>query len=145
MEIKSMTLLDFEEIKNVLETEFDEFWKPSILESELKSKNSRYIVAKKNGNILGFAGIIITPIDTEITNIVTKKSERKKGIGTSLLDRLIEMTKEAGKDSISLEVNEKNKIAVNIYEKNGFEIVGRRKKYYEGKYDAIIMTKFFKR
>ena len=132
-------------LNNVLETEFDEFWKPSILESELKSKNSRYIVAKKKGNILGFAGIIITPIDTEITNIVTKKSERKKGIGTSLLDRLIEMTKEAGKDSISLEVNETNKIAVNIYEKNGFEIVGRRKKYYEGKYDAIIMTKFFKR
>ena len=55
------------------------------------------------------------------------------------------MTKEAGKDSISLEVNEVNKPAINLYDKYGFEIVGRRKKYYDGKYDAIIMTKFFKR
>lgn len=118
-----MTLSDFEEIKDILIDEFDEFWKPSILESELKSENSKYIVAKENNIILGFAGIIITPDDTEITNIVTKKSERKRGIGSLLLDRLIEMTKELGKDSISLEVNEINKPAINLYKKAGFEIV----------------------
>ena len=78
IEFSVMNMSDLNEIKDILETEFDEFWKPSILESELKSKNSRYIVAKKNGNILGFAGIIITPIDTEITNIVIKKSFRGK-------------------------------------------------------------------
>lgn len=118
-----MTLLDFEEIKDVLESEFDGFWKPSILESELKSNSSKYIVAKQNGTIVGFAGILITPIDTEITNIVTKKSERKKGIGSLLLDRLIEMTKKAGKDSISLEVNELNVPAINLYKRAGFEVI----------------------
>lgn len=145
MKILNMTLLDFEEIKDILETEFDEFWKPTILESELKSENSKYIVAKENNIILGFAGIIITPEDVEITNIVTKKTERKKGIGTLLLDRLIEMARELCKESISLEVNEINLPAINLYKKAGFEIVGNRKKYYYGKYDAIIMTKFFKR
>lgn len=118
-----MTMSDFDEIKNILETEFDEFWKPSILESELKSENSKYIVLKENGVILGFAGIIITPVDTQITNIVTKKSERKKGIGTLLLDRLINITKEIGKDSISLEVNELNEPAINLYKKEGFDVV----------------------
>lgn len=140
-----MTLSDFDKIKNILNSEFDEFWKPSILESELKSNLSKYIVAKENDVIVGFAGILITPDDTEITNIVTKKSVRKRGIGSLLLDRLIEMTKELGKNSISLEVNELNKSAISLYEKSGFEIVGKRKKYYDGVSDAILMTKFFKR
>lgn len=85
---------------------------------------------------------MVFSIDSEITNIVTKKSERKKGIGTSLLDKLIEMAKEAGKDNISLEVNENNLPAGIMYEKAGFEIVGIRKKYYNGKDNAIIMTKY---
>lgn len=140
-----MTLSDFEEIKDILLEEFDNFWKPSILESELKSENSKYIVAKENGKIVGFAGLWFSPIDAEITNIVTKKSERKRGIGTLLLDKLIEMAKEANRDNISLEVNEKNIAAGILYENAGFEIAGIRKNYYNGKENAIIMTKYFQK
>lgn len=142
MQILEMNLDDFEKIKDCLQEEFDEFWTPNILKSELESSNSKYIVAKENENIVGFAGIIISIDDTEITNIVTKKAERKRGIGTLLLDKLIEMTKKENRDKISLEVNENNIEAKNLYIKNGFEIVGRRKKYYNGIDDAIIMTKF---
>ena len=140
-----MSLADFEEIKDILLEEFDNFWKPSILESELKSENSKYIVAKENGKIVGFAGLWFSPIDAEITNIVTKKSERKRGIGTLLLDKLIEMAKEANRDNISLEVNEKNIAAGILYENAGFEIAGIRKNYYNGKENAIIMTKYFQK
>ena len=142
MQILKMNLDDFEQIKDYLQEEFDEFWTPNILKSELESPNSKYIVAKENENIVGFAGIIISIDDTEITNIVTKKAERKRGIGTLLLDKLIEMTKKENRDKISLEVNENNIEAKNLYIKNGFEIVGIRKKYYNGIDDAIIMTKF---
>ncbi len=143
IKIEKMSLLDFETIKDSLQSEFDDFWTQSILKSELENENSKYIVAKENQNIVGFAGIIILPDDVEITNIVTKKSERKKGIGNLLLDKLIIMARETGKDNISLEVNEKNIIAINLYKKFGFETVGRRKKYYNQKDDAIIMTKNF--
>jgi len=141
IEIKDMTFEDFEEIKENLQNEFDEFWTPSILKSELESSLSKYIVAKINKKIVGFAGVIILPDDVEITNIVTKKDERKKGIGKLLLDKLIEITKQIGKDNISLEVNEKNIIAINLYKKAGFQEVGIRKKYYNGIDNAIIMTK----
>lgn len=140
-----MNLTDFEEIKDILIQEFDDFWIPSILESELKSENSKYIVAKENNVIIGFAGIWISPVDVQITNIVTKKSERKRGIGTQLLDKLIKMAEKSGRDSISLEVNENNIGAGILYENAGFEVVGIRKKYYNEKDNAIIMTKFFKR
>lgn len=141
MIIERMTLTDFENIKEILQTDFDEFWNKRILKSELESENSKYIVAKDNKEIVGFAGIIITPIDVEITNIVTKKRNRKKGIGKLLLDKLIEMAKELKSETISLEVNEKNNIAIHLYETKGFEKVGLRKKYYNGIDNAIIMTK----
>lgn len=140
-----MTLKDYEDIKDILIDEFDDFWRPSILESELKSENSKYIVAKENGEIVGFAGLWFSPIDAEITNIVTKKTERKRGIGTLLLGKLIEMAKEEKKDNISLEVNENNIAAGILYESAGFEVVGIRKNYYNGKDNAIIMTKYFQK
>ena len=141
IEINKMTLEDYDKIKDNLQKDFDDFWTPTILESELKNENSRYVVAKEKNEIVGFAGIIILPDDIEITNIVTKKTERKKGIGKLLLDKIIEISKEEKKELLSLEVNEKNLIAINLYSKFGFEKVGIRKKYYNGIEDAIIMTK----
>lgn len=144
MIIEKMTLEDFDLIKENLQTDFDEFWNANILKSELENPNSKYIVAKENKEIVGFAGIIITPMDVEITNIVTKKSNRKKGIGKLLLDKLIEMAKETDFETISLEVNEKNTVAIHLYENSGFENIGIRKKYYNGTDNAIIMTKVLK-
>lgn len=141
--IEKMQIEHYEKIKDILIEEFDDFWKPSILKSELESENSKYIVALDNNDIVGFAGIVILPDDAEITNIVTKKNERKKGIGKLLLAKLIEMAKEYEKDNISLEVNENNNAAIELYKKFNFEIVGCRKKYYNGKDNAIIMTKMF--
>ena len=141
IEIKEMTIEDFEEIKDVLQTDFDEFWTPGILKSELENELSRYVVAKDGEEIVGFAGVIILPDDSEITNIVTKKTMRKKGIGKNLLEKLIEMAKETNKETISLEVNEINIPAINLYKTFGFEEVGIRKKYYNGTNNAIIMTK----
>lgn len=141
IEIREMTFEDFEKISDVLQGQFDEFWKPSILKSELENINSHYIVAIENDEILGFAGIIVSLDDSEITNIVVKKDKRKKGIGSLLLERLIEMTKNLKRDTISLEVNERNYPAISLYESFDFKQLGRRKKYYNGKDDAIIMTK----
>ena len=138
-----MSLNDFNEIKNTLKEEFDDFWNENILKSELENESTNYVVAKDNGEIVGFAGILILPDSTEITNIVVKKVERRKGIGKLLLGKLIHMSRKMNKESISLEVNEKNINAINLYEKQGFERVGLRKNYYEGKYNAIIMTNNF--
>ncbi len=142
IKIEKMTIEHFEKIKEILQTEFDEFWTPSILKSEIENENSKYIVAIEE-EIVGFAGIWISPDDAQITNIVTKKISRKNGIGSLLLDKLIEMAKEMKRDNISLEVNENNIAAINLYKKYGFKELGIRKKYYNGKDNAIIMTKYF--
>lgn len=136
-----MTLDDFEIIKDRLQEEFDEFWTPGVLVSELKNENTKYIVLKENNNILGFAGIWITPDTVELNNIVIKKDSRGKGYSKVLLEKLIEISKETSREIFTLEVSEENVVAINLYKKYGFENVGLRKKYYKGKYDAILMSK----
>lgn len=138
--IDKMTLSDLNEISNNLTSDFDEFWNSSILESELKNPFSQYIIAKLNKEIVGFAGVIDTVDQLEITNIVVKKDFRKNGIGNELLEKIIKLAKENGKDKIILEVNITNLAAIKLYEKNGFKNIGFRKKYYNNTYDANIMT-----
>lgn len=62
--------------------------------------------------------------------------------GSLLLEGLINKAKSSS-ILITLEVNEKNLPAIHLYEKYGFEKVGIRKKYYDNKFDAYIMTKYF--
>lgn len=138
--IDKMTLSDLAEIANNLTSDFDEFWNSSILESEIKNPFSQYIIARINKEIVGFAGVIDTVDQLEITNIVVKKDFRKKGIGNELLTELIKLAKENDKEKITLEVNNTNLAAIKLYEKNGFKNVGFRKKYYNNTYDANIMT-----
>lgn len=138
--IDKMTISDLAEIANNLTSDFDEFWNSSILESEIKNPFSQYIIAKINREIVGFAGVIDTVDQLEITNIVVRKDFRKKGVGNELLTELIKLAKENGKEKITLEVNNTNLAAIKLYEKNGFKNVGFRKKYYNNTYDANIMT-----
>ena len=45
-DIDFMKLDDLENIKDILEGEFDDFWNYSIFKSELKNPNSTYFVVK---------------------------------------------------------------------------------------------------
>lgn len=56
--------------------DFDDFWNQSILEGELKSDSSYYIIAKFENDIIGFAGIKFLLDEAHITNIITRKDRR---------------------------------------------------------------------
>lgn len=140
IKIEKMTITDLNNIKDNLNSNFDDFWNYNILKEEIENNNSKYIVAKINDEIVGFAGIKIIMDKADIMNIVTKKSFRNEGIGTLLLENLISIAYELKLSGISLEVNEENLPAIHLYEKFGFQNLGIRKNYYQDK-NAIIMTK----
>ena len=144
IKISYMSISDLDTISNILLTDFDNFWNYSIFKSELQNPNSIYIVAKLKNSIIGFAGIWKAFDEYHITNIVVKKDFRRNGIGAILLNKLIEICIQSKIYSITLEVNETNISAINLYKKFGFKTVGIRKKYYNNMYNAIIMTKELK-
>ena len=141
IKISAMTLRDLDSICNILTCEFDDFWNYNVFKSELENKNSKYVIAKLNDEIVGFGGIWFSVDDIHITNIVVKKCYRNKKIGTLILSALIDMGKNQAQKSITLEVNSNNIPAQKLYENFGFKTIGIRKKYYNNTDDAIIMTK----
>ena len=138
-----MTLEHFHIIEPVLETEFDSFWKPSILQHELENSLSHYYIATAEDKIYGFGGIWKAIDVYHITDIVVRKDSRKLGIGSLILEKLIQVAQNENVNSLTLEVNKNNIPAQKLYEKFGFKTLGIRKKYYNNTDDAIIMTLFF--
>ena len=137
--ISEMSKDDLLYLKDFL-SEFDDFWTFNVLEQEFNNNNTTYIVAKENNLVVGFAGLLMIVDEANVMNIVTKKDKRNSGIGTLLLEKLIEIAKEKKSTSITLEVNEKNIPAINLYKKLQFKEVGVRKKYYDNTDSAILMT-----
>ena len=140
IDIQEMTSEDLENIKDILISDFDDFWNYNILKEELECLNSKYIIAKTNdGEIIGFAGIKVLIDTADIMNIVVKKSWRNQGVGNLLLNILISLCKDLNLLSLSLEVNEDNLPAIHLYEKFGFKNIGVRKNYYQDK-NGIVMS-----
>ena len=144
VDILKMTYDDFKEIQGFLSSDFDDFWDKNILRDELLNSNSYYLVAKNENMILGFGGISQVLDEVTLNNIVVKRNFRGLGIASILLDNLIKIAINNNSSFITLEVNINNKIAIHLYNKYGFKKVGLRKKYYNHKDDAILMTKILK-
>lgn len=141
MEITSMTLADLELMKDTLYSDFDNFWSYNVLKQELENEKTKYIIAKENNEVVGFAGILVVLDEATLNNIVVKKSYRCRGIGGELLETLIDLCADLKLKSFTLEVNVENIPAIKLYEKFGFKNLGIRKKYYNNSTDAYIMTK----
>lgn len=138
--IDTMTQEDLNQISNTLLSHFDEFWSYDLLKEELNAKNSNYLVAKFNNEVVGFAGIKIMVEEADIMNIVVRKDFRNQGIGGLLLKNLIDLSKKQNLTSVTLEVMEENYPAIHLYKNFGFEQIGLRKNYYKYK-NGLIMKK----
>ena len=142
MEITRMTLTDLEQMKNILYSDFDNFWSYNVLKQELENENTTYIIAKEKEEVVGFAGISVCIDEATLNNIVVKKSCRGRGIGGELLESLIDICSDLNLKTFTLEVNTTNEPAIRLYKKFGFKNLGTRKKYYNNTQDAYIMTKY---
>ncbi len=143
--IEPMTFADLGKIKNCLEADFDDLWNSEVLEDELQTETSKYIVAKtKDTNIIvGFAGVKIVVDEAELMYIVTHKSYRHCGVASTMLTHIISMCKKDNIRKLNLEVNIKNTLAINLYKKYNLKEVGLRKKYYNNTDDALLMSVYF--
>ena len=100
---------------------------------------SKVIVYEKDDKVVGF--IIATALyeTCDILSIVVDPEYRRQGIGTNLIGYLISDLGEVLK-LVTLEVATKNKEALALYDKFGFEVVHTREHYYNGD-DAYLMAR----
>ena len=143
MEIVSTVLEDVDDIMIVERLSFKIPWsRDSIVQEITNNSFARYFSAKVNGKVVGYAGMWCVCDEGHITNIAVHPEFRGNGIGTRLIESLIEAAKKEGVSSMTLEVRKSNLVAQRLYRKFGFEEGGIRKAYYaDNGEDAIIMWK----
>ena len=116
-------------------------WSMSLFLSEIAQKTTRsYVVARFEGQVVGYCGLMVTGREGHITNIAVDPAFHGRKVGTRLLLKQINEALARGSDRVSLEVRVTNKVAQTMYEKFGFEIVDLRRGYYiETNEDAYVM------
>lgn len=92
---------------------------------ELFNKDrSNYIVAEKNGEIIGGGGIYPTPglpRDTcELVKMYLLPSARGQGLGKEIIENSLQFAVSAGYKNVYLETMPELKKALSVYEKAGF-------------------------
>ena len=75
----------------------------------------------------------------DLNYIWVRVSSRKKGIASKLLEKMVLEAKKESIHKIILEVSELNDTALLFYKKKGFQIVSKRKNYYQG-IDGYLMV-----
>ncbi len=136
-----MTLEDAKEVHHIEEAVFATPWTLEAFELEMtKNTQATYIVAEKEGQLIGFCGMWIVLDESQITNVAVMPEGRGQGIGEKLMREALRIAKERGCVVMSLEVRVTNDVAQNLYRKLGFQAGGIRKKYYtDNQEDALVM------
>lgn len=116
-------------------------WSRKSFEAELNNETAVYFISADGNTVTGYIGMWEISGQCDITNIAVLPEYRNKGTGSALLKRLVSYCKENNLSPVTLEVRESNTTAQRLYEKFGFEPIGRRKRYYsDTNEDAIIMS-----
>jgi len=139
--IRRMTEADVDGVAAVEAVTFPTPWSREAFASEMKNVAARYLVAEKEGRVIGYAGAWIILDESHITNIAVLKEERGQGVGRALTEGLLQYLSNLGAAYATLEVRKSNEVAQNLYVSLGFIKLGVRKRYYEDNgEDALIMV-----
>lgn len=138
--IRDMTYKDLDDIMEIEKQSFPTPWTKTMFLESLASNIYKNLVIEVQKEVIGYIMLYSVLDEAHITNFAIKPAFRKKGYGAELFSYVIEHFKENGVVDFFLEVRESNKAAINLYRRFGFEIAGRRKRYYsDTNEDAFIM------
>ena len=121
---------------------FSDPWSEKSIASELTNKLALWMVAEEDGRVAGYIGSQTVQDESDMMNVAVHPDYRLRGIAEALVNGLCDALKEQGSVSLTLEVRASNDPAKALYDKLGFEQVGRRPNYYRNpKEDALILRK----
>ena len=119
---------------------FSQPWSRNSLELLTKDGIGVGMVCSRDGKVCAYGGMMVAVDEGQITNIATHPDYRRQGFGRAIVESLIKYAKMNGLDSISLEVRESNRAAIDLYTSLGFKVEGKRKDFYtKPTENALIM------
>jgi ribosomal-protein-alanine N-acetyltransferase len=136
------------DLRFVMEIEKESFsnpWHLSSFEGEIQNFDISFpyvVIHPETGKLIGYVIFWQIGKEVQISNFAVHPDFRKRGVGSSVLGRILGIIKKRGANIVILEVRESNNSARFLYKKFGFKEAGIRKDYYSlPDEDAVVMVK----
>lgn len=136
------TLGHIELIMELEESGFDpgDQWSESSWTSELLAGDRIVLVAPAgDGTVWGAITVQVVGDTADLHRVVVDAGHRRRGIASALVHGAADRARERGADQLLLEVRTDNPAAIGLYTALGFREINRRRNYYGGGTDAIVM------
>jgi ribosomal-protein-alanine N-acetyltransferase len=119
----------------------DTAWSVEAFWSELAGvpATRHYLVAERGTQIVGYAGLMAVGSEADVQTVAVAPDARRHGIGTLLLDALLDEAGRRGCSRVTLEVAAAGEDARRLYASRGFEAIAQRTGYYGPGADAVVM------
>jgi [ribosomal protein S18]-alanine N-acetyltransferase len=131
-------------VAEIEETDGDVHWSRADFERELANETVRFFVVAESDDrgILAYGGYWKAGPEAQITNLVVRRDQRRKGIGRQLVEFLLDRARGEECGACTLEVRYSNTMALALYRSLGFLLKGIRPQIYENPVeDAVMMEK----
>ncbi len=109
----------------------------------LATTGATLIVAEAAGKLAGYALVLYPPrsMFARLYSIAVAPHIGRRGIGPLLLADAERAARRRGRCAMRLEVHEHNGRAIARYEKSGYRLFGRHRRYYDDRSDALRFEK----
>lgn len=144
--IMRMTEHDLLEVVEIEESSGLSRWGWNAYYAELQGPNrSLMLVARPRGTgnikVLGYIVARLFAGEVHINNVAVREAFRRQGIGSALLNDVLQRARQQQAKVAFLEVRAGNLEAQALYQKSGFRPVARRQNYYSTPpEDALVMS-----
>jgi len=118
-------------------------WTPGIFRDCLRAGYNCWVMDGRDG-MVGYGVMSVAVGEAHILNLCVHPEVQGQGLGRRMLGHLLHLARRHGADISLLEVRPSNTGALRLYDKMGYNEVGRRPSYYPahgGREDAIIMAR----
>jgi [ribosomal protein S18]-alanine N-acetyltransferase len=131
---------DLARVMRIEQSCFSVPWKEGTFRGLMKRTDSDLFVAEGGGEVVGYAACWTVIDQAELGNLAVAPEARGAGVGGALVDAVVDRVRARGAAECFLEVRESNESAQSLYGQRGFEVVGRRRRYYaQPTEDALVM------
>ena len=109
----------------------------------LASRRASLVVAHAQGRLAGYVLVLYPPRSTlaRLYSIAVAPHSGRRGVGSLLLAAAEAAARRRGRCAMRLEVHEHNTRAIARYEKSGYRLFGRHRRYYDDRADALRFEK----
>jgi ribosomal-protein-alanine N-acetyltransferase len=141
--IRSMDPEDLDEVMEIETAIYDYPWTRGIFLDCMRVGYQCHVY-QQDYEIKAYSVLSLGVAEAHVLTLCVRPDSQQQGLGRMMMEHMIELARQAGAETILLEVRPSNMYAIRLYQQLGFNEVGSRPDYYPaagGREDALIMAR----